>query len=113
MGENISQTAQFVQSGNADVGFVALSLLYTPALRNVGHYVQVDPKLYPLLQQALALTKTGAGNPAAKDYFHFLTSSDARAIFDRYGFELPPLAVIVLDDVVAVEPIAVLIEIVL
>ena len=89
MGENISQTAQFVQSGNADVGFVALSLLYTPALRNVGHYVQVDPKLYPPLQQALVLTKTGAGNPAAKDYLQFLNSSDARAIFDRYGFELP------------------------
>ena len=88
MGENISQTAQFVQSGNADVGFVALSLLYTPALKNVGHYVQVDPKLYPPLQQALVLTKTGAGNPAAKDYLQFLNSSDARVIFDRYGFEL-------------------------
>jgi molybdate transport system substrate-binding protein len=88
MGENISQTAQLVQSGNADVGFVALSLLYTPALKNVGHYVRVDPKLYPLLQQALVLTKTGASNPAAKEYLQFLDSSGARVIFDRYGFEL-------------------------
>jgi molybdate transport system substrate-binding protein len=89
MEENISQTAQLVQRGNADVGLVALSLLYTQALRNVGHYVQVDPKLYPPLQQALVLTKTGAANPAAKDYLQFLNSSDARVIFDRCGFELP------------------------
>ena len=88
MRENISQTAQFVQSGNADVGFVALSLLNSPTLKNVGHYVLVDPKLYPPLQQALVLTKTGVGNPVAKDYLQFLTSSDARVIFDRYGFEL-------------------------
>ncbi len=88
-GENIAQTAQFVQSGNADVGFVALSLLYTPTLRNVGRYVQVDPKLYPPLQQALVLTKTGTGNSAARDYLQFLGSQEARTIFDRYGFEKP------------------------
>jgi molybdate transport system substrate-binding protein len=88
-GENIAQTAQFVQSGNADVGFVALSLLYTPTLRNVGRYVQVDPKLYPPLQQALVLTKNGTGNSAARDYLQFLGSQEARTIFDRYGFEAP------------------------
>ena len=88
-GENIAQTAQFVQSGNVDVGFVALSLLYNPTLRNVGHYVQVDPKLYPPLQQALVLTKTGTGNSAARDYLQFLGSEEARTIFDRYGFEAP------------------------
>ena len=88
-GENIAQTAQFVQSGNVDVGFVALSLLYTPALRNVGRYVPVDPKLYPPLQQALVLTKAGGGNGAARDYLQFLGSQEARTIFDRYGFEKP------------------------
>ena len=89
-GENIAQTAQFVQSGNVDVGFVALSLLYTPTLRNVGRYVQVDPKLYPPLQQALVLTKAGTGNSTARDYLQFLGSQEARTIFDRYGFEAPP-----------------------
>jgi len=88
-GENIAQTAQFVQSGNADVGFVALSLLYTPTLQNVGRYIQVDPKLYPPLQQAMVLTKAGAGNSAAHDYLQFLGSEEARKIFDRYGFEAP------------------------
>jgi molybdate transport system substrate-binding protein len=88
-GENIAQTAQFVQSGNVDVGFVALSLLYTPALRNVGRYIPVDPKLYPPLQQALVLTKAGGGNNAAREYLQFLGSQEARTIFDRYGFENP------------------------
>jgi molybdate transport system substrate-binding protein len=89
-GENIAQTAQFVQSGNADAGFVSLSLLYSPTLRNVGRYIQVDPKLYPPLKQALVLTKTGTGNNAAHDYVQFLGSQEARTIFDRYGFEAPP-----------------------
>jgi molybdate transport system substrate-binding protein len=88
-GENIAQTAQFVQSGNVDVGFVALSLLYTPTLRNVGRYIQVDPKLYPPLQQALVLTNAGTENSAARDYLQFLGSQEARTIFDRYGFEAP------------------------
>jgi molybdate transport system substrate-binding protein len=89
-GENIAQTAQFVQSGNADVGFVALSLLYNPSLKNVGRYIQVDPKLYPPLQQALVLTKNGGGNSSAHDYLQFLAGQEARSIFDRYGFEAPP-----------------------
>ena len=87
MGENISQTAQFVQSGNADAGFVALSLLYTPALRHLGRYIEVDPKLYPPLQQGFVLTKTGTGNSAARDYLQFLGTQPARAIFDQYGFK--------------------------
>jgi molybdate transport system substrate-binding protein len=90
MGENIAQTAQFVQSGNADVGLVALSLLYNPSLKNVGRYIEVDPKLYPPLQQALVLTKNGSSNSAAHDYLQFLTGQEARTIFDHYGFEAPP-----------------------
>jgi len=88
-GENIAQTAQFVQSGNADIGFVALSLLYTPTLKNVGRYVEVDPKLYPPLQQAVVLTKAGTANSAAHDYLQFLAGQEARTIFDRFGFEAP------------------------
>jgi molybdate transport system substrate-binding protein len=88
-GENIAQTAQFVQTGNVDAGFVALSLLLSPTLKNVGRYIEMDPKLYPKLEQAMVLTSAGSKREAARDYFQFLQSQAARKIFDQYGFTLP------------------------
>jgi molybdate transport system substrate-binding protein len=88
-GENIAQTAQFVQTGNADAGFVALSLVLSPNLKNTGRYFEVDPKLYPRLEQAMVLTTTGSKRPMARAYFQFLRSPAARKIFDQYGFTLP------------------------
>ena len=52
LGENISQTAQFVQSGNADVGLLALSLAVAPAMKTSGRYVEVPASDYPPLIQA-------------------------------------------------------------
>ena len=88
-GENIAQTAQFVQTGNVDAGFVALSLLLSPNLQHIGRYIEIDPKLYPKLEQAMVLTKGGANRPVVRDYFQFLQSQAARTIFDQYGFTLP------------------------
>ena len=89
LGENIAQTAQFVQTGNADCGIVALSLLLGPKLKGVGTYQIIDPKLYPPLEQAAVLTQNGKANSAARTYFDFLRSPAARQIFDRYGFTIP------------------------
>jgi len=89
-GENISQTAQFVQTGNADAGIVALSLVLAPKLKNTGRWVEVPPNSYPPLEQGAVLTGRGKDNPAARDYLKFLQSGQAREIFDRYGFRLPP-----------------------
>jgi molybdate transport system substrate-binding protein len=88
-GENIAQTAQFVQTGNVDAGFVALSLVLSPNLKNIGRYIEMDPKLYPKLEQAMVLTTSGSKRPVARDYFQFLQSEAARKIFDQYGFNLP------------------------
>jgi molybdate transport system substrate-binding protein len=88
-GENIAHTAQFVQTGNADAGFVALSLLLSPNLRHIGRYIEIDPKLYPKLEQAMVLTKAGSSRPVVRGYFQFLQSPSARKIFDQYGFTLP------------------------
>jgi molybdate transport system substrate-binding protein len=88
-GENIAQTAQFVQTGNVDAGFVALSLLLSPHLQHIGRYIEIDPKLYPKLEQAMVLTKAGSNRPVVRDYFQFLQSQAARKIFDQYGFTLP------------------------
>lgn len=89
VGENISQTAQFVQTGNAAAGFVALSLLMSPKLAGQGHYWLVPPADYPPLEQGAVLTKTGSAKPLAKAYMEFLRGDPARKIFDKYGFHLP------------------------
>jgi molybdate transport system substrate-binding protein len=88
-GENIAQTAQYVQTGNVDAGFVALSLLLSPNLKNVGRYIEMDPRLYPRLEQAMVLTTAGSKREVVRDYFQFLQSPSARKIFDQYGFTLP------------------------
>ncbi len=88
-GENIAQTAQFVQSGNVDAGIVALSLVVAPKIAGTGQYWRVPEDQYPVLEQGAVITAKGAGNPAAKAYIEFLRTPEARAVFDRYGFLLP------------------------
>ena len=87
LGENIAQTAQFVETGNADAGFVALSLVLSPKLSKVGKWWEVPADTYSKLEQGVVLTKAGASNPLAKAYVEFLRTDEARAIFDRYGFK--------------------------
>jgi len=87
-GENISQTAQFVQTGNADAGIVALSLVMSPKLAKVGTYYLIPIESYPPLEQGGVLTKSGKTNPDARAYMEFLGSDAARRIFDKYGFTL-------------------------
>ena len=89
LGENISQTLQFVQTGNADVGIVSLSLVKAPRLQNIGRYVEVPPETYPPLEQGAVLTRNGKGNSAARNFLKFLQSARAREIFDSHGFQLP------------------------
>lgn len=87
--ENIAQAAQFVQTGNAEAGIVALSLVKSPRLAGIGKYAEIPPQSYPRLEQAAVITKRGAANPLARGYLEFLRSPEARAIFDKYGFALP------------------------
>ena len=89
LGDNISQTAQFVQSGNADAGIVALSLVLSPKLAKVGRWVPVPSEAHSPLEQGAVVTRHGKDNPAARTYLKFLQSGQAREIFDRYGFRLP------------------------
>ena len=89
MAENISQARQFVQTGNAEIGIIALSLAMAPAMKGVGQYVLVPEDVHPRLEQGAVLTKQGAKNPAAKAYMDFLKSRQARLIFEKYGFVLP------------------------
>lgn len=87
LGENIAQTAQFVETGNADAGLVALSLVLSPKLSKVGKWWEVPVDTYNKLEQGVILTKAGANNALAKAYVEFLKTDEARVIFDRYGFK--------------------------
>jgi len=86
-GESIAQTLQFVASGNADLGFVALSQLAegVPA----GSTWLVPPSLYDPLRQDAVLLAHGAHNPAARAFINFLRGPLARETIRKYGYELP------------------------
>ena len=89
LGENIAQTAQFVASGNAQIGFIALSLALSPELATRGSYVIVPDHLHEPLEQAFVITKRAANNALAKQFAQYMNSPQARGVMCRYGFVLP------------------------
>lgn len=88
-GENITQTAQFVSSGNADAGFVAYSLVVAPQLKEKGRWIEVPPGLFAPIAQGAVLTLRGASNPAAGRFMGYIVGPEARAILERFGYGLP------------------------
>ncbi len=88
-GENISQTAEFVQTGNAEAGFVAMSLLLVPGVKDRGRWLEIPADLYTPLEQEAVLTNRGADNPAAREYIEFLGTAPARSILESFGYRLP------------------------
>lgn len=88
-GENVAQTAQFVQSGNAQVGIIALSLALSPELAKQGSYALISDKLHQPLEQGFIITRRAADNSLAREFARFMAGKDARAIMTRYGFVLP------------------------
>ncbi len=91
LGENIAQAAQFIQTGHADAGIVALSLVLAPQLQNVGRWIEIPADWHAPLEQAAVLTMRGKSNPAATRYLEFLRSPAGREIFEQFGFRLPPM----------------------
>lgn len=83
-GESISQALQFVDTGNAELGFVALSQVIDKPATEVWRVPAEDYS--PILQDAV-LTKAGEADPAAKAFLEFLRSAEAKAIIERYGYE--------------------------
>lgn len=89
IGENIAQTAQFVQTGNAQVGIIALSLALSPELASKGGYFLIPDTLHKPLEQGFVITKKGEGNALAKQFADYISSKPVRTILDKYGFALP------------------------
>jgi molybdate transport system substrate-binding protein len=87
-GENIAQTHEFISTGNAELGFVALSQVIDNGKIAKGSGWIVPENLHsPILQDAILL-KTGANNPAALALLDFLKSAPALAIIHKYGYGL-------------------------
>jgi molybdate transport system substrate-binding protein len=89
LGENIAQTAQFVETGGADVGLIALSLAVAPAMKDKGRYWEVPADAHPPLEQGGVILKWAKDPEAAKMFRDFVISAEGRAILKRYGFEPP------------------------
>lgn len=87
-GDNIAQAQQFVATGNAELGFMALSQVAPPDKPVVGSYWLVPARLYtPILQDAVLLSK-GAAKPAAVALMAYLRGDAAKAVIKAYGYGL-------------------------
>lgn len=84
-GENVRQTLQFVQTGNAPVGIVALSIADVPEVT----WTLVDDTLHEPLNQALAVIRGSPHEQAARSFIEFVNGSQGRPIMEKYGFLLP------------------------
>jgi molybdate transport system substrate-binding protein len=89
LGENIAQTAQFVQSGAADVGLIALALALAPAMKAQGRAWEVPPDAYPRMEQGGAILARARNVELAKRFRDGLLGADGRALLERHGFFLP------------------------
>jgi molybdate transport system substrate-binding protein len=89
IGENVSQAAQFVESGNAQIGFVALAHASAPEMQGKGKYWQVPADAYPALDQGAIVLAHSEHKKEAQQFLDFIKTKEASAILQRYGFTLP------------------------
>jgi molybdate transport system substrate-binding protein len=87
-GENISQAAEFVQSGNAQAGIVALSLALSPAMKN-GNRWEIPADSYPPIKQAVIVLKASKNKDASRRFLEFVGGPQGREILQRFGFSVP------------------------
>lgn len=84
-GESISQAAQFVQSGNAEIGIVALSLASSPPMRGGKSWI-IPEEMHPAIEQGAIVLKSAKKKDAARAFLEFVRSKEGRTILEEYGF---------------------------
>jgi len=89
LGENISQAAQFIESGACDIGIVALSLALAPTMKAAGKYWEIPSEAHPPLEQGAVILKNSKHTEAARQFLEFVKGSEGQEIMRRYGFTLP------------------------
>lgn len=87
-GQSVGQTYQFVASGNAELGFVALSQIYRDGQLSSGSAWQVPGALHDPIRQDAVLLQRGADNPAAVALLRYLQGDRAAAIIRSFGYQL-------------------------
>jgi molybdate transport system substrate-binding protein len=86
LGENVSQAAQFAESGNAQVGFVALAHAAAPAMQGKGKYWVVPAEAYPQLDQGAVLISRSAHRQDASAFLEYMKTAEVAELLRRYGF---------------------------
>jgi molybdate transport system substrate-binding protein len=89
LGENISQAAQFVESGNAQVAFVALAHARAPAMQGKGRYWMVPVEAYPPLDQGVVLISRSPRKQDTAAFLEYVKTAEVAAVLRHYGFSLP------------------------
>jgi molybdate transport system substrate-binding protein len=89
LGENISQAAQFVESGNAQAGFVALAHAASPAMKGKGKYWEVPADAYPALAQGAVVLSRSQYKKEAAEFLEYVKSKETGELLRKYGFTLP------------------------
>src|SRR5580704_10680801 len=89
LGENVAQAAQFVESGNAQAGFVALAHAMAPAMRGKGKYWLVPAEAYPTLAQGVVVLARSEHKKDAAEFVEYVKTAEVSAVLRRYGFSLP------------------------
>jgi molybdate transport system substrate-binding protein len=88
MSENLSQTIGFIDSGNAELGFLARSQVMDPKITGKGSRWDVPENLHEPIKQDVVLLKKGEKNPAAKALMEFMRGPQALSVIERYGYAL-------------------------
>jgi molybdate transport system substrate-binding protein len=88
LGENVSQAAQFVESGNAQAGFVALAHALAPGMRGKGKYWEVPVDAYPPLAQGVIVLSRSPHKKEAAEFLEYIKTKEAADLLRKYGFML-------------------------
>lgn len=86
LGENISQAAQFLQSGNADAGIIALSLVSSPMMKDSVRFSAIPDADYAPIRQAAIVTKVSRHKEVARQFLEFMRSKEIRDFMSQHGF---------------------------
>jgi molybdate transport system substrate-binding protein len=89
LGENISQAAQFAETGSADAGVIALSLAQSPALRRAGAYFEIPDGWHPPIEQAAIVLAGSHRKTLARQFIEYLKKPGSTATLQSYGFAVP------------------------
>lgn len=89
LGENVSQAAQFVESGNAQAGLIALSHALSPVFQGRGRFWTVPLNAYPTLNQAAVVLSNSKHHQFAAEFLYFVRSPEGTSLLSSFGFSLP------------------------